>query len=145
MDSIAFHLAFPVTDLQATRDFYVSLLGCTEGRSAERWIDFDFFGHQVSAHLVGQIEASSATNEVDGKSIPVRHFGAILNWDDWHRLKAGIQAQAVDFLVEPHVRFAGQAGDQKANDHVEEHSPCGGVDRPRPPAPRQSLSGNLLP
>ena len=107
-----FHLAFPVTDLEATRRFYVDLLGCSEGRSASRWIDFDFYGHQLSAHLVDESLDEPATNPVDGKAIPVRHFGAILRWEEWHRLKDSLQTQAVDFLVEPQLRFAGKPGEQ---------------------------------
>ncbi len=107
----AFHHAFPVTDLEATRRFYCETLGCEQGRSAERWIDFDFYGHQISAHLVEQMPAD-ASNEVDGKRVPVRHFGLILDWDEWHRLRDRLLAQDIDFLIEPHIRFAGQSGEQ---------------------------------
>lgn len=112
MSQPRFHLAFPIADLEATRDFYINILGCREGRSASRWIDFDFYGHQLSAHLVDEIEARPPANEVDGHAIPVRHFGAILGWDEWHRLRDSLQAQGVDFLVEPQIRFAGKAGEQ---------------------------------
>lgn len=108
----AFHLAFPVRDIALTRQFYVEMLGCLEGRCAERWIDFDFYGHQLSAHLSDQAEPDSATNLVAGKAVPVRHFGLILNWQAWHQLKEKLQAQAIDFLIEPHIRFAGEAGEQ---------------------------------
>jgi len=107
-----FHLAFPVTDLAATRHFYTEVLGCTEGRSAERWIDFDFFGHQISAHLVDQEMPAGPTNEVDGKSVPVQHFGAILEMDTWQQLAARLQAHGQQFIIEPYVRFAGQVGEQ---------------------------------
>lgn len=107
----AFHLAFPVLDLTETRHFYRDLLGCTEGRSASRWIDFDFHGHQISAHLVDKMPVE-ATNEVDGRRVPVRHFGLILDWKTWLKLRDNLLTQDVDFLLEPHIRFAGQAGEQ---------------------------------
>lgn len=107
-----FHLAFPVTDLEATRAFYGGLLGCRVGREDTRWIDFDFFGHQLSAHLVDAAPISEPTNEVDGKAVPVRHFGAVLEWNDWQRLAQHLRDAAVTFLIEPHIRFAGQIGEQ---------------------------------
>jgi len=106
-----FHLAFPVRDIEATRQFYVELLGCSVGREAERWIDFDFFGNQISAHLADMSE-STPTNAVEGKAVPVRHFGAILPWDEWQALADHLRAASIDFIVEPHIRFAGQAGEQ---------------------------------
>ncbi len=112
MQRPAFHLAFPVLDLIATRQFYVELLGCHAGRSAARWIDFDFHGHQLSAHLIDAKETHPFTNIVDGKAVPVRHFGLILSWQKWHSLKDHLQSQAVDFLIEPHIRFAGEVGEQ---------------------------------
>jgi extradiol dioxygenase family protein len=107
-----FHLAFPVTDLAATRRFYVDLLGAGVGRTDTRWIDLDFFGHQLSAHLVDDPAALDATNAVDGDDVPVRHFGAILPWDAWHALADRLRAEGVAFLVEPRVRFVGQPGEQ---------------------------------
>lgn len=107
-----FHLAFPVADLEATRRFYLDLLGCGLGREAEKWIDFDFFGHQISAHLRPDEVARARTNEVDGDQVPVRHFGAILEWDAWHALAERLQAAGTDFIIEPHVRFKGQVGEQ---------------------------------
>jgi len=107
-----FHLAFPVTDLEATRRFYVDVLGCGLGREADRWIDFDFFGHQLSAHLVDDPGAAAPTNVVDGDNIPVRHFGAVLAWDAWHALRDRLQQMGVGFLVEPHIRFRGEPGEQ---------------------------------
>lgn len=106
-----FHLAFPVTDIEATRRFYVGTLGCRVGREAERWIDFDFFGHQISAHLVERME-TAATNPVDGDNVPVRHFGAILEWDDWHALAERLKAAQAEFIIQPHVRFSGRPGEQ---------------------------------
>lgn len=107
-----FHLAFPVTDLAATRRFYVERFGCRVGRESERWIDFDFFGHQITAHLVERRDDVTATNPVDGDDIPVRHFGAILEWDAWHELAARWTDEKVAFLVAPHLRFVGEVGEQ---------------------------------
>ncbi|HET7570268.1 MAG TPA: VOC family protein [Gammaproteobacteria bacterium] len=106
-----FHLAFPVTDIEATRRFYVDMLGCRVGREAARWIDFDFFGHQISAHLVERLE-TAATNPVDGDNVPVHHFGAILEWNDWHALAERLQSAHVEFIIKPHVRFVDQPGEQ---------------------------------
>ncbi|WP_366556060.1 VOC family protein [Aquibaculum sediminis] len=107
-----FHMAFPVADLEATRRFYLDVLGCGLGREAERWIDFDFFGHQISAHLRPDEVARAQTNEVDGDQVPVRHFGAILEWDAWHALAERLKAADTAFIIEPHVRFKGQVGEQ---------------------------------
>lgn len=107
-----FHLAFPVTDLEATRRFYVERLGCRVGREDARWIDFDFHGHQITAHLVDRPAADAPTNAVDGDDIPVRHFGVVLPWDAWNALADAWRREGVSFLVEPHVRFAGQVGEQ---------------------------------
>ena len=110
--AVPFHLAFPVIDLEATRNFYTGLLGCRVGREDRRWIDFDFFGHQISAHLVDAMEPPAAVNRVDGRAIPVRHFGAVLGWGQWHALADRLKAAGVDFLIEPGIRFAGQVGEQ---------------------------------
>lgn len=107
-----FHLAFPVTDLAATRRFYGELLGCREGRSAERWVDFDLAGHQLSAHLVDGAVGDVATNEVDGDGVPVRHFGLVLPWDDWQALATRLERLGTPFLIAPRVRFAGEVGEQ---------------------------------
>jgi len=107
-----FHLAFPVRDLAEARAFYGGLLGCPEGRSADDWVDFDFHGHQIVAHLAAET-ASSATNLVDGESVPVRHFGAILEVDDWKRLADRLVAAGTRFLIEPQTRFKGEAGEQR--------------------------------
>ncbi|MEZ4315962.1 MAG: VOC family protein [Myxococcota bacterium] len=105
-----FHLAFPVRDLASTRAFYEGVLGARVGRSADRWIDFDFWGHQISAHVAeGE---SIATNPVDGEDVPVRHFGVILPWDDWHALADRLRERGVAFLIEPQIRFAGEVGEQ---------------------------------
>ncbi len=110
-DLAPFHLAFPVTDLAAARAFYGGLLGCPEGRSAPEWVDFDFFGHQIVAHLTAA-ESTGATNQVDGKDVPVRHFGVVLPWDDWHDLAARLGDAKVDFVIAPGIRFAGKVGEQ---------------------------------
>lgn len=107
-----FHLAFPVSDLEATRTFFVDLLGCGVGRESERWIDFDFYGHQITAHLLPAESAVVGTNPVDGKSVPVPHFGAILEMDTWHALADKLKAAGVEFLIGPYVRFEGEPGEQ---------------------------------
>ena len=107
-----FHLAFAVSDLNTTHDFYVNRLGCKVGRTDEKWIDFDFFGHQISAHLKPEETQRVETNGVDGKSVPVRHFGAVLEWDHWHQLADSLKNQGVEFLIEPYIRFQGEVGEQ---------------------------------
>lgn len=107
-----FHLAFPVLNIEDTRGFYAGLLGCITGREAEKWIDFNFFGHQISAHVKPEQCEIADTNEVDGDNVPVRHFGAVLEWGDWEALRDKIAASDVDFLIEPRIRFEGQAGEQ---------------------------------
>ena len=110
--SAIFHLAAPIQDKEETRRFYQDLLRCRAGREAERWIDFDFFGHQVSFHIVDRQSGDEPTNQVDGKDVPVRHFGAILDWDEWHDLSARLQDAETDFIIEPYIRFEGQIGEQ---------------------------------
>ena len=105
-----FHLAFPVDDLAAARAFYGSVLGCAEGRSSDEWIDFDFFGHQIVAHLAPAPDRT-ASNPVDGHDVPVPHFGLVLPMQDWRDLADRLTGQ-VDFVIEPTVRFAGQPGEQ---------------------------------
>jgi hypothetical protein len=108
-----FHLAVPVDDLAAARRFYAGLLGCPEGRSSPEWVDFDFFGHQLVAHLDHDRSARVATsNEVDGKDVPVPHFGVVLEWDHWHRLAETLRSGGVRFGIEPGIRFQGQVGEQ---------------------------------
>jgi uncharacterized protein len=106
-----FHLAFPVHDLEEARKFYAGLLGCPTGRESKEWIDFDFFGHQIVAHLALP-EKSAATNKVDGEDVPVRHFGVILEWDQWEKLAEKLKKAQVEFVIEPGIRFKGQAGEQ---------------------------------
>lgn len=106
-----FHLAFPVHDLAAARAFYGDVLGCPEGRSAVDWIDFNLFGHQIVAHLSPAAQAVS-TNPVDGHDVPVPHFGVVLTMEQWHALADRVSAAGIAFGIEPHVRFAGQVGEQ---------------------------------
>ncbi len=111
-----FHLAFPVTELDAAERFYVNTLGCRVGRRGERWIDFDFSGHQITAHLVDEAavagEVSAPANQVDGKAVPTRHFGLVLDWSGWERLVTALRDRDVQFLIEPYVRFEGETGEQ---------------------------------
>lgn len=112
MNPPLFHLAFPVADLSQTRTFYTELLGCKMGRSSPAWIDFNFFGHQVTAHLKPDELQAAKTNAVDGKAVPVRHFGVILNWEKWHELAEKMKAHGTDFIIDPHIRFQGEVGEQ---------------------------------
>lgn len=107
-----FHLAFPVDDLAAARRFYGGLLGCAEGRSAEHWVDFDFNGHQIVAHLAPQAAPNRAANKVDGEQVPVPHFGLILPMDEWQALAERLQTAEVEFAIEPTIRFKGTPGEQ---------------------------------
>lgn len=107
-----FHLAFPVDDLGAARDFYGRLLGCPEGRSADHWVDFDLFGHQIVAHLAPDTVRARATNSVDGEAVPVPHFGVVLPMEEWLDLANRLQEAAIAFVIPPTVRFAGEVGEQ---------------------------------
>lgn len=107
-----FHLAFPVTDLAKARAFYGGLLGCPEGRSSKDWVDFNFYGHQIVAHLAPQEAGHRATSAVDGDEVPVRHFGLILSMKDWEALADKLKKAGTRFVIEPHVRFKGQVGEQ---------------------------------
>lgn len=106
-----FHLAFPVTDLEAAQNFYVDVLGCRAGRSTETWTDFDFFGYQITAHLVGD-GSTVDSNPVDGHDIPVPHFGLIMSWEDWHRAVDHMNYIGVSFRISPHIRFKDEASEQ---------------------------------
>ncbi len=115
-----FHLAFPVRDLESSRRFYGELLGCAEGRSSDRWIDFDFHGHQIVAHMVDVADGLESTppgedagsNAVDGHDVPVPHFGLVLPWQDWHELADRLRADGTTFVIEPYLRFEGLPGEQ---------------------------------
>jgi hypothetical protein len=106
-----FHLAFPVHDLAAARDFYGGLLGCLEGRSSDHWVDFDFFGHQIVAHLAPDECDEAQKSDVDGKQVPVRHFGLVLDMQTWARLADRLTGK-VEFVIEPYTRFKGEPGEQ---------------------------------
>jgi len=107
-----FHLAFPVHDLAQARQFYGGLLGCPEGRSSEDWGDFNFYGHQIVAHLAPGETGAVQRSAVDGHGVPVRHFGVVLPMADWEALARRLQAQGVEFVIEPYIRFKGQPGEQ---------------------------------
>lgn len=107
-----FHLAFPVTSLANARAFYGELLGCPEGRSSDDWVDFDFHGHQIVAHLAPEEARAVSAHAVDGDAVPVRHFGLVLPMDAWQALAERLRAAGTRFVVEPHVRFKGQPGEQ---------------------------------
>ena len=108
-----FHLAFPVTNLDLVRKFYVSVLMCEVGRESEHWIDFDFFGHQITAHLDKSNQAHMGCNTVDSQSIPARHFGVILPSSDWEELVERVRLYKIKFYIEPYTRFVGEPGEQK--------------------------------
>ena len=107
-----FHLAFPVDDLAAARRFYGGLLGCGEGRSSDRWVDFDFHGHQIVAHMAPDSVAKRAINPVDGDDVPVPHFGLVLPMDEWRAVAGRLTEAGTDFVIAPTVRFEGQPGEQ---------------------------------
>jgi uncharacterized protein len=107
-----FHLAFAVHDLSAARDFYVGVLGCGEGRSSDSWIDFDLYGHQITVHLSGKPAVDIVTSDVDGKAVPIPHFGVVLTMADWKALAARLEAAGTKFGIAPYVRFEGQVGEQ---------------------------------
>jgi extradiol dioxygenase family protein len=107
-----FHLAFPVHDLEEARAFYGGLLGCREGRSSEEWVDFDFFGHQIVAHLDPAMKPRRHSNEVDGHDVPVPHFGAVLDMTAWRSLAGRLEGAGTRFVIAPGIRFEGEAGEQ---------------------------------
>lgn len=107
-----FHLAFPVHDLEAAREFYGGILGCEEGRSSASWIDFNLHGHQIVAHLDANSTGVRLANEVDSDHVPVPHFGVILSMDDWSSMAERLHSHGVDFVIEPKVRFKGEVGEQ---------------------------------
>ena len=116
-----FHLAFPVDNLDKTREFYTAILGCKEGRSSDLWIDFDLYGHQVVAHLVDELETAQ-TNPVDGDNVPASHFGVILEMHDWNELAKRLTESGIKFIIEPHIRFKGELGEQATMFFLD---PCG--------------------
>lgn len=112
-NSAVFHLACPIKDKEQTRAFYRDIIRCEQGREAESWIDFNFFGHQLSFHVKPESFLQvDATNQVDGKNVPVRHFGAVLAWQDWHDLRDRLIKEKTPFVIEPYIRFKGEVGEQ---------------------------------
>ena len=107
-----FHLAFPINDISETKSFYKKILGCKIGREDLKWVDFDFFGHQLSAHVKPDELKNTKKNAVDGKDVPVRHFGVILEWEAWHSLSEKLKKNNISFIIEPYIRFEGEIGEQ---------------------------------
>ena len=107
-----FHLAIPVNDLEKSRDFYKNILGCKEGRSSDHWVDFNLFGHQLVIHLKEKLEEKTKTNSVDGKDVPIPHFGVILEWNQFHEFSNILNKKDVKFIIEPYIRFEGLPGEQ---------------------------------
>ncbi len=107
-----FHLAYTVTDLDSARSFYGELLGCQEGRSTDTWVDFNFFGNQLSLHVGEVVKRSKTTSKVDDISVPMPHFGCILDWDSFHGLADKLKSAGILFIIEPTTRFEGMAGEQ---------------------------------
>jgi len=113
MNSISpFHLAIPVHNLAECRNFYTNTLELEEGRSSDHWVDYNFFGHQLVIHLKEAYTEESHTNVVDGKSVPVPHFGVVLNWDNFHKFAELLKSKGIKFIIEPYIRFEGQLGEQ---------------------------------
>jgi extradiol dioxygenase family protein len=107
-----FHLAFPVHDLAQARKFYGGILGCPEGRSSDEWVDFNFYGHQIVAHLAPAETGTAQRNAVDGHGVPVRHFGIVLPMAEWQQAAQRLREQGVQFVIEPYIRFKGEPGEQ---------------------------------
>lgn len=108
-----FHLAIPVADLELTRSFYGEVLGCAEGRTDTHWVDFNFFGHQLVLHQKVGFAGNSVSNPVDGKEVPVPHFGVVLSIKDWNELAERLKQKKIEFIVEPYTRFEGEVGEQR--------------------------------
>lgn len=107
-----FHLAVPVSNLEACRTFYRDILGCEEGRSSDHWVDFNFFGHQFVIHYKPELSEDLHTNAVDGKAVPVPHFGVVLPWQEFESFADKLKSKNIDFIIEPYIRFEGQVGEQ---------------------------------
>ena len=107
-----FHLAFPVQDLKETEIWYTTILGCTTGRKSDKWIDFNFFGHQLVAHLVKKKDDKMQSNMVDGDQVPSRHFGIVMEMLEWDAFVGELKSKKMDFLIQPQVRFKGEVGEQ---------------------------------
>ncbi len=113
MSNYPFHFAFFVKDLKSTRDFYGRILGCKEGRSTDTWVDFDFFGNQISAHITEEMPQTRNTGKVDGIAVPMPHFGCIIPWNDFQNLVGSLRKAQVKFIIEPRIRYANQVGEQE--------------------------------
>ena len=107
-----FHLAVPDHDLTHARKFYKEVIGCAEGRSDIRWVDFDLFGHQFVIHQKDDLQVEQSTNPVDGHDVPIPHFGVVLEWEQWHEFAARLEEHQIEFVIEPGIRFEGQTGEQ---------------------------------
>jgi len=107
-----FHLAIPVHDIELARDFYLNTLGCSEGRSDSRWVDFNFFGHQLVCHLDENTPRIAHSNSVDTHAVPIPHFGVVLNIAEWEQLAAKLMSHKIDFIIQPYIRFKGLPGEQ---------------------------------
>ena len=107
-----FHLAIPVDNIPVCRKFYREVLGCKEGRSSDHWVDFNMFGHQLVIHYKEKSKEEIHTNTVDGKNVPVPHFGVVLEWDTFHKFSNELTKKGVEFIIEPYIRFEGQPGEQ---------------------------------
>jgi extradiol dioxygenase family protein len=112
MELSPFHLAIPVHNLDACRNFYTNTLNFEEGRSSDHWVDYNFFGHQLVIHYKPKVEVDTHTNSVDGKDVPVPHFGVVLTWDTFHSFASLIKSKGITFIIEPYIRFEGQVGEQ---------------------------------
>jgi len=117
-----FHVAIPVHDVQLARVFYRDVLGCPEGRSDEKWVDFDLYGHQFVIHYKPASKEELHTNKVDGHNVPVPHYGVVLEWKDWEDLSAKLRSHGQEFVIEPYIRFEGQPGEQATMFFLD---PCG--------------------
>lgn len=109
---LPFHLAIPVSNLETCRTFYRDILGCKEGRSSDKWVDFNFFGHQFVIHYKPSTSEELHHNSVDGKAVPVPHFGVVLPWSDFNTFANKLKSHNIDFVIEPYIRFEGQVGEQ---------------------------------
>ncbi|MBF72418.1 MAG: glyoxalase [Flavobacteriales bacterium] len=109
---LPFHLAIPVHDLEKSRDFYKNILGCDEGRSSDHWVDFNLFGHQLVIHYKEKSTEKSKTNPVDGKDVPIPHFGVILEWNQFHNFSNQLIEKGITFIIDPYIRFKGLPGEQ---------------------------------
>ena len=110
---LPFHLAIPVNDLEKSRNFYKNILGCEEGRSSNHWVDFNFFGHQLVIHYKEKESDDTKTNPVDGKDVPIPHFGIILEWNNFDSFSSKLKSENINFIIEPYLRFSGLPGEQK--------------------------------